>query len=98
MGSSRHLGDIGAHAIDTEIEDRVRDLACLGAALALGAPRSMLGWLSGRARQDGATVDEIIGTLLVAAPMIGKAGLVGVAPDLAMAIGYDVDLALETLD
>lgn len=98
MGSSPHAGDIEANAIGAEIDDRVRDLACLGAALVLGAPRSLLGWLSDRARHHGATVDEIIGTLLVAAPVIGKAGLVGVAPDLAMAIGYDVDVALETLD
>lgn len=98
MASSRHAGDTDGHGIGSEIDDRVRDLACLGAALVLGAPRSLLGFLSDRARRDGASVDEIVGTLLVAAPMIGKAGLVGVAPDLAMAIGYDVDLALETLD
>lgn len=98
MGSSRHADDIGAHSLGAEIDDRVRDLACLGAAFVLGAPSSLLKWLSDRARAHGATVDEIIGTLIVAAPMIGKARLVGVAPDLAMAIGYDIDRALETLD
>ena len=46
----------------------------------------------------GATVDEIVGCLIAVAPVIGLARVVSAAPELALALGYDVDAALETRD
>ena len=43
----------------------------------------------------GATVDEVVGTLIAVAPTIGLARVVSAAPELALALGYDVDAALE---
>ena len=40
-------------------------------------------------------VDEIVGTLIAVAPVIGLARVVSDAPELALALGYDVEAALE---
>ena len=39
----------------------------------------------------GATDDEIVGVLLAIAPAVGNARVVGVAPSLGLALGYDFD-------
>ena len=38
---------------------------------------------------------EIVGVLIAVAPTVGLARVVSAAPELALAIGYDVDAALE---
>lgn len=43
----------------------------------------------------GATADEIVGTLIAIAPIIGIARAVSAAPELAVPIGYDLDAAFE---
>jgi 4-carboxymuconolactone decarboxylase len=50
------------------------------------------------ARAGGATDDEIIDILIAVAPTIGFARLILAVPDLALAVGYDIDAALEDLD
>ena len=42
------------------------------------------------------SIDEIVGTLIAVAPTIGLRRVVSAAPELALALGYDVDAALET--
>jgi hypothetical protein len=44
---------------------------------------------------SGATVDEIVGVLIAVAPTVGLARVVSAAPEVAFAIGYDIDAALE---
>jgi len=44
----------------------------------------------------GASIDEIVGTLIAVAPTVGLPRVVSAAPELALALGYDVDAALET--
>ena len=46
----------------------------------------------------GLTFDEIVASLVTLAPSIGVDRVVAAAPDLAHALGYDVDAALERLD
>lgn len=46
----------------------------------------------------GATVDEVVDTLTAVARTVGLARVVSAAPELALALGYDVDGALETVD
>ena len=43
----------------------------------------------------GANLDELVGALIDAAPEVGLARVVSAAPDLAPALGYDVNAALE---
>ena len=46
----------------------------------------------------GATSDEIVATLEAVTPVTGTARVVSCAPKLALALGYDVEEALEELD
>ena len=55
-----------------------------------GAPR--------RALAAGATEDEITGVLLAIAPVAGLGRVTGAVPDVAAALGYDVEAALLSPD
>jgi hypothetical protein len=80
----------------TEAETRVHALERLGAAVALGAETSTLQQLGRRSILAGASIDDIVGTLLAVAPIVGEARLVNATPGVALSIGYDVDEALES--
>jgi 4-carboxymuconolactone decarboxylase len=77
------------------LDPRTQALARLGALFALGATPASYGWTVDAAFAAGATVDEIVSTLLAVAPVIGIARVVAAAPTLASAIGYDIEAALE---
>jgi alkylhydroperoxidase/carboxymuconolactone decarboxylase family protein YurZ len=86
--------DVEASALDPKAHALVR----LGALLALdGAPASYQS-VVGSALASGATVEEIVGVLIAVAPMVGIARIVSAAPELALAVGYDIDSALERFD
>jgi alkylhydroperoxidase/carboxymuconolactone decarboxylase family protein YurZ len=44
----------------------------------------------------GVSRDEIVGTLIALMPIVGVARVVASAPNLALALGYDVSEAFET--
>lgn len=46
----------------------------------------------------GLSFDEVVGSLVALAPTVGFDRIVAIAPDLARALGYDIDAALEELD
>jgi hypothetical protein len=50
-----------------------------------------------RAHRCGATDDEIVGCLVAVLPVVGVARVVSAAPKLALALGFDVEAALERL-
>jgi 4-carboxymuconolactone decarboxylase len=70
----------------------------LGASVASGAPSACVGWSTGRALAAGATDEEIADTLLVIAPVTGLGRVVCAAPDVAAALGYDIEAALDDPD
>jgi 4-carboxymuconolactone decarboxylase len=43
----------------------------------------------------GLSLDEVVGTLIAVIPIVGVARVVSAAPNLALALGYDVAEALE---
>jgi alkylhydroperoxidase/carboxymuconolactone decarboxylase family protein YurZ len=45
--------------------------------------------------QAGASHEEIVGTLIAVLPLVGVARIVAAAPNLGLALGYDVAEALE---
>ena len=53
-----------------------------------------LEWSAGRALGAGATEDEIAEVLLAIAPVAGLGRVVAAAPDVAIALGYDIAAAL----
>jgi alkylhydroperoxidase/carboxymuconolactone decarboxylase family protein YurZ len=66
--------------------------------VAIGSPAVCLEWSATRALAAGATEDEIADVLLAIAPVAGLGRIVCAAPDVAIALGYDIAAALEETD
>jgi alkylhydroperoxidase/carboxymuconolactone decarboxylase family protein YurZ len=80
------------------LDPRSLALLRLGATMACGTSGPV--WLQrvSDALESGLSSDEIVDALTTLAPTIGIDRVVAVAPDLAHALGFDVDAALERLD
>ena len=78
-------------ALDAKTDALIR----VGAFIALGAaPMCYLGAI--RAALDvGASPDEIVGTLVSVGATVGTARVVSASAAVAVALGYDIDAALE---
>jgi 4-carboxymuconolactone decarboxylase len=85
------VGRPGSWVLDAKTAALVR----VGALAAIGSPEVCLEWSAGRALAAGATDEEITCVLLVVGPVIGLGRIVGAAPGVAGALGYDIDTALE---
>jgi 4-carboxymuconolactone decarboxylase len=94
LNDERSVEMVLVHGHDLErgpvLSPKVDLLVRLGALLALGAATSSLRATVGRAREAGATNDEIVSVLVAVAPAVGLARVVSSAPRLASAIGYDI--------
>jgi alkylhydroperoxidase/carboxymuconolactone decarboxylase family protein YurZ len=94
LNDERSVEMVLVHGHDLErgrvLSPKVDLLVRLGALLALGAATSSLRATVERARQAGATDDEIVSVLIAVAPAVGLARVVSSAPRLASAIGYDL--------
>jgi alkylhydroperoxidase/carboxymuconolactone decarboxylase family protein YurZ len=77
------------------LDRRVSALIDVGAALAMSSPPSTFRSLVDQAMAAGGTPEEVLGALLAVAPTIGAARTVANTPALALALGYDIDAALE---
>jgi alkylhydroperoxidase/carboxymuconolactone decarboxylase family protein YurZ len=77
------------------LDDRSRALVGLGALLATGGGEGTYRRGVADALDAGVTQDEIVDTLIAVAPIVGLARLVPATIDLASALGYDIDRALE---
>jgi 4-carboxymuconolactone decarboxylase len=83
------LADPGVATPD--LDPKTQSLIRLGALLSVGATTVSLRGTVELAAAAGASDDEIVGVLLAITPAVGHARVVGVAPHLALALGYDVD-------
>jgi 4-carboxymuconolactone decarboxylase len=88
------LGLTGTQALDAKTAALLR----LGAVVAIGSPGVCLEWSTGRALAAGATEDEIADVLVAVAPVAGLSRVVAAAPEVAMALDYDIAAALEEPD
>jgi alkylhydroperoxidase/carboxymuconolactone decarboxylase family protein YurZ len=66
----------------------------VGALVAIGSPGVWLEWGTTRALTAGASEDEVTDVLLAVAPAAGLGRVTGAVPDVAAALGYDVEAAL----
>ncbi|HXZ78184.1 MAG TPA: carboxymuconolactone decarboxylase family protein [Streptosporangiaceae bacterium] len=82
-------------ALPSALDPKTVALLQLGASVAIGSPAVCLEWSAGRALAAGASEDEIADVLLAVVPVAGLGRVVSAAPDLAIALGYDVSAALE---
>jgi len=80
------------------LDARSAALLRLGGLITAGSAGPMWQRRVGEALEAGLSFDEIVGALTLLAPAIGLERVVAVAPDLARALGYDIDAALEELD
>ena len=85
-------------AAASSLEPKTAALLLVAAAVAIGSPAVCLEWSAGRALAAGASEDEIAEVLAVIAPVAGLSRVVAAAPDVAIALGYDVAAALEEPD
>jgi alkylhydroperoxidase/carboxymuconolactone decarboxylase family protein YurZ len=89
------LADEEARAKLSCLDGRARALVHLAALVAVdAAPPSYMEAITS-AREWGASSDEIAGCLIAILPAVGVARVVSAAPKVALALGYDVNDALE---
>ena len=79
----------------TGLDAKTLALVRLGVVVALGASPVTYQWATQVALATGASDEEIVGTLAAVTPISGLATAVSAAPELAVALGYDVDEVLE---
>ena len=88
------LGSAATSALDP----KTARLLQVGASVTIGSSPVCLQWSVSRAMAAGATEDEVAEVLLAIAPVTGLGRIAAAAPDVAIALGYDVSDALEELD
>jgi 4-carboxymuconolactone decarboxylase len=91
------LGEENA-VVASAIDARTAGLVRVAATIAIDAAPSSFQHAVALALGAGATTDEIVATLETVTPVTGAARVVQCAPKLALALGYDVEAALEGLD
>ena len=80
------------------IDEKTTALVRVAATIAVDAAPSSFQHAVAFALAAGVTSDEIVACLEAVAPVTGAARVVGCAPKVALALGYDVDAALERRD
>jgi alkylhydroperoxidase/carboxymuconolactone decarboxylase family protein YurZ len=80
------------------LDERTAALVCLAALLAMHAGPTSYQRCVDRALGAGASIDDVIDTLKAVAPTVGLARVVSAVPSVALALGYDIDTALEAVD
>jgi alkylhydroperoxidase/carboxymuconolactone decarboxylase family protein YurZ len=87
-----------AQASPHGLDERSQALLRLGATMMAGSSAPIWQQRVSDALESGLDFDEIVEALTTLAPIIGLDRVVAVAPELARALGYDIDVALERLD
>jgi alkylhydroperoxidase/carboxymuconolactone decarboxylase family protein YurZ len=92
------LGEKTAVVADSGLDLKTQALVRLGALISLGAVSPSYMSAVDAARGAGASTEEIVGTLIAVLPVLGPARIVSAAPELGLALGYDVAEALESCE
>ena len=82
-------------ARSAKLDPKTLALVRLGALVAVGGAVPSYGAEADAAVSAGATAAEIVDVLLGVVSVVGRPSVVAAAPNLAMALGYDVNDALE---
>ena len=94
----RAVAGQGSTFATTVIDERTTALVRVAATIAVDAAPASFQHAVAVALAAGTTSDEIVAALEAVAPVTGAARVVQCAPKVALALGYDVDDALERLD
>ena len=87
-----------ANATMAGLDERTHALIRIGALIALNAAPAAYMDSVNAALRAGASHEEIVGTLIAVLPTVGVARVVTAAPNLGLAMGYDVAEALELVE
>jgi len=97
LSDERYLrAALASPGISSDLDAKTQSLIRLGALLSIGAATVSLRWTVELAAAAGASDEEIVGVLLAIAPAVGHARVVGVAPHLGLALGYDFEAEDQT--
>lgn len=77
------------------LDARSRALLRLGGSIGAGATGPLLRQRVGDALTSGLDFDEIVASLVVLAPTIGLERVVALAPEVALALDFDLEASLE---
>ena len=55
-------------------------------------------WAADAALDADATAEEVVGVLIAVAPISGLARVISAAPEVALSLGYDLNVAFEELN
>jgi alkylhydroperoxidase/carboxymuconolactone decarboxylase family protein YurZ len=89
------LADSCRNANASTLDGRTHALVRIGALIALDAALPSYVEAIESARRAGASSEEIVGCLVAVLPAVGVARVVSAAPKVGLALGYDVEAALE---
>jgi alkylhydroperoxidase/carboxymuconolactone decarboxylase family protein YurZ len=92
---------LGIHLSNNEtpgLDPKTQALIRLGGLVAMGAAPVSYHWAAEAALNAGATAEDVVGALIAVAPISGLARVISATPEVALAIGYDLDQAFETLN
>lgn len=76
---------------DSGLDARSHALVRIAALVAIDAPPASYMWQVGVALESGVSPDEIVGVLIALAPTIGMARVVAAAPEIALALGMELE-------
>jgi 4-carboxymuconolactone decarboxylase len=91
--TARDRDNIAASGLDP----RTHALLWIAALIASDAGLASYIWSVENARRHGASNDQIVGVLVAVIQVVGAARVVEAAPELGLAVGYDVAHAQENL-
>ena len=80
------------------MDGRTEALVRVGALVAMDAPAAAYTSPVAAALASGASAEDVVGALIAVAPDVGMARVVAATQGLSLALGYDIDAALERLD
>ncbi|MGE5688942.1 MAG: hypothetical protein ACM33B_00140 [Pseudomonadota bacterium] len=90
------LADERANEAAARLDGKTRALVRVAALIAVDAATPSYMEAIEVARRWGASNDEVAGCLVALLPTVGVARIVSAAPKVALALGYDVEAALES--
>lgn len=81
-----------------DLDPKTRALVQLAGLIALSSASSSYQSSVAVAHAAGASDDEVVAVLMTVAPVVGTARVVAAAADMALSLGYDVDIAFEATE
>jgi 4-carboxymuconolactone decarboxylase len=98
INDPRYVNEVlgGAGNASPELDPKTLALVRLAALVAVGGAVPSYGAFADAALDAGATAEQIVDVLVGVAPVVGQPCVVAAAPQLGMALGYEINAALES--